>query len=450
MDSNEIRYGRPSDFQFIESLLILGSDFTKEEGVIDSGEFILKRDLIFGKFGGPRNIGAFNFPKTLSVYVFDKKSYVVWESGPRKGQIYKILSRTPQKFIGVPSVDDIYQKLDSVLGLLQSQDKKEMIRVLAEFSNYIFEIFEKRYGDLTSREAQYFSFGAQENKFLDLYLKIQNYGISSWAFTRDVIRSAKAQLKLLLENKPLTSQYQLLNDELFAVDREVLRGFSILDSPISQLTTFDSIFSDLQPRETALLIEYLLEKTSKIPFFNNYLPISKKFYCLGENKNERIKIAAVHGTFSGKFPDIIQLGGLASKYYLEGKQVHKISGGEYGGVICHAPAHVSFWDMSKDKVPLYLGYGKQIAFEYPISFAVSEQHLHDVSCFPLRAPRLSGGTLANELVVSSFWPLKCVDYIFVPKNVVKEVQLTLADFGHNHIQVIPFEKDVEPYMKDLY
>ena len=157
------------------------------------------------------------------------------------------------------------------------------------------------------------------------------------------------------------------------------------------------------------------------------------------------KIFLTHGTFSDKLASIIQLGGLAGSFYADRLGIKKIQGGESGGSSSWSSCSVSFWEFPKGNGWICPGFGVREGFEYPITFSVGENHYKDHNSYhalglsrgakgPLR------GGMAGEATVNLFWPIECIDYIFVPPFAVKNTSKLLEEHGLTHIEVFPYTR----------
>jgi hypothetical protein len=296
----------------------------------------------------------------LDIYIFDKKSYLVWSNGPQKGHIYRVLKKSKTRTFQPISQDNFKKYLDAWIQNPSSKDCEKYLETCA------LDLFERKHGDYHLWEAQYFSFPGQDESIIDLFTEIQNLRFRHWMSKYGVNYSGMLKLR-------------------------------------------PEVYEELVPH-------------AKMP-----------------------KIFLTHGTYSDKLPSIIQLGGIASSLHAATLGIHKTRGGEIGGSGSCSSRSVSFWEYPLGNAAVCPGFGMREGFEYPITLAVGESHYLDHNSYhSLGLAKGSKGPLRGEMrgeaMVKLFWPIECIDYIFVPSFAVEDTSKLLEEHGFTHIEVLPFTR----------
>lgn len=129
--------------------------------------------------------------------------------------------------------------------------------------------------------------------------------------------------------------------------------------------------------------------------------------------------------------------------------IQKTRGGESGGSHSFDSSKVSFWHSPEGNGTISPGFGPRESFEYPITFAVGENHYKDPNSYnpfgTTRGNRLGPlrGEMAGEAKVGLFWPIECIDYIFVPLFAVNATYKILEEHGLTHIKVLPYTRELQ-------
>jgi hypothetical protein len=426
----------------------VGDPYDQREAEGRSGQIIEKRDI----------------SEDIHVYIHEASSYVVWTRGPKKEHIYRIVSKEPGAVFNPPSGEALRNRFISAIDYFKDLTTHEQKKEEGEFSKEISDIFESKYGSYFFRDAQYFHFSKEINEAILLYLQLQK--LRPWNYFE--LLGQERLLNPIFENKLRSireAELQLGNSN--GEDSQILQAYEELYRCIRtpDKDSFDSCYPEeiILTKKDKLDFDIFFSEMKKVdegilrPFPPSFITHGPSAFLAESGEAPLVYLS--HGTFSGKLPGLIQLGGISSAMYADFQKIPKLSGGEQGGKYAADPHFVSFWGSDDGHAKIGLGFGLRSGFEYPISFGVGRANAINPDCTNGAAEykstlkrrkevfrwgstkNLDGirqGAMLDEKVVIGFYPLICIDYVFVPPFALEEVQTTLMDHNLEHIQVIPY------------
>lgn len=112
----------------------------------------------------------------LDIFIFNKRSYLVWNSGPKKGHIYRVLIKEEMRSFNPLSQDEFKRLLKELIKMPDPQQSDTLKR----FQKCALDLFESKHGDYYLWDAQYFAFPGQDESVIDLFVEIQKSGLSDW------------------------------------------------------------------------------------------------------------------------------------------------------------------------------------------------------------------------------------------------------------------------------
>jgi hypothetical protein len=159
----------------------------------------------------------------VDIFIFEKRSYLVWNSGHQKRHIYRILEKD-ETLTFHPISQDEFQRLLKELILNPRQDDD----LINQFQKCALELFESKHGDYYLWNAQHFTFPGRDESIIDLFVEIQNLGFNRWVQKQrlEVVHNSPSRIKQInipIKNLELRSEaYQELNPKLSFFIKKVL------------------------------------------------------------------------------------------------------------------------------------------------------------------------------------------------------------------------------------
>lgn len=436
----------------------------------------------------------------IDLHIHEKESILTWKQGPLKGHVFRIFKKKENAEFHPFKVEEINKLIDDAIdeyAILNKQtyhpmdrsntkydeyathaSNPEQIQVKEKLARNFFEIFEeKKYGDYYFKEAQYFHFEGEAREALDLYSHINRVGVQNYIEARAIQRLAGPEIDVKI--KEMEGQNPSKEkEEIYSKFKNCVKNIeSILllgrDFWIDECKLKTKALSNEERIEFNKFYWQIRNKWYLSPFYDVRIIGKTKFVSPELSSKLPEDIYLVHGTTSTKLPNIIQAGGLAGVNYNKGKMgIVKSSGGEIGGSSGMDPGLVSFYTLDKE-ASLAIGYAPKRGFEYPVSFGVSDKVKNKPHCFNASSPKygkMSDGelqklikenpnllnvsnkrdpnfintgvysahtTIQAERTVSHYFPMDCIDFLFVPFFAVDEVKQILKGQGLG-MEVLPY------------
>jgi len=339
--------------------------------------------------------------KRFNVYVYGKKTFIVWPDDPHKDMIYQVLDNPSES-----EIEEISEKFKTVLDTVDEYIRK----IELEQKHQAWEQRNQLLGDLY------------------LYLKGMEKGVGGFMG----LRKARYYNDMVA---------QFMED----VERMGLRRW--IDERAKYLNLI------LNAKQDSLATSWITNK--QLAFYIG-VPLEKN----GTYINNEDPIVLEHNTLDVALPDIIRLGGLGSQDYTGSKGIHLRSGERAD----YTPERVSFYSVSEIKAG-WPHPSHSIAFEYPMIWGVVKSNTEDPRKFKFfykgeedhsrnMDMETSVGGFATERGVADFVPLKKkgdkgngpgITHVFVPYFAVAEVDGLLKAHGFDiHVLPMTFDKDGKP------